>query len=64
MKAAITADAFLDIMSVDKKVSDGRLSLVLLKGALGGCVITEDYDVNLLRAVVEDYCEALIKPAI
>ena len=63
MKAALTTNAFLDIMSVDKKVSDGRLSLVLLKGSLGGCVITEDYDVGLLRAVVEKYCGALVATA-
>jgi 3-dehydroquinate synthase len=55
LKLALGTDAFLDIMSVDKKVADGQLSLVLLKGDLGGCVITNKFDAVLLRAVVDDY---------
>ena len=56
MKQALTTDAFLDIMSVDKKVADGKLSLVLLQGELGGCVITNKFDAGILRNVVDDYC--------
>jgi 3-dehydroquinate synthase len=56
MKKNLDTDAFLDIMSVDKKVADGRLSLVLLKGDVGGCVITNKFEVDTLRKVVDDYC--------
>ncbi|KAH0969171.1 hypothetical protein GBA52_028983 [Prunus armeniaca] len=31
-------------MAVDKKVADGLLRLILLKGPLGNCVFTGDYD--------------------
>lgn len=55
-KSTLTTDAFLDIMSVDKKVADGKLSLVLLKGELGQCLITEKFDAGVLRSVVDDYC--------
>lgn len=56
MRQALTTDAFLDIMSVDKKVADGKLSLVLLQGELGKCVITNKFDASILRDVVDDYC--------
>ena len=40
--AAIDEQQFLDLMSVDKKVLDGVLRLVLLKG-IGHAVVTKDY---------------------
>ena len=60
MRKRLTTEAFLDIMSVDKKVADGRLSLVLLQGELGGCVITNKFDADILRSVVDDYCSGRI----
>lgn len=40
----MTAADFMELMSVDKKVADGKLRLVLLKGPLGGCVVSGDFD--------------------
>lgn len=40
----MTVDMFKSVMAVDKKVADGLLRLILLKGALGSCVFTGDYD--------------------
>jgi 3-dehydroquinate synthetase len=37
-------EKFLDTMAVDKKVANGKLRLILLKGELGGCVFTGDFD--------------------
>ena len=36
--------SFESIMAVDKKVADGLLRLILLKGDLGNCVFTGEYD--------------------
>lgn len=44
-------------MAVDKKVSDGELRLILLKGELGGCVMTGDYDDAAMRATIQDFCD-------
>jgi len=52
---ALTPVRFLDYMSTDKKVADGQLSLVLLKGALGQCTITKEYDSTLLTKVVNEF---------
>lgn len=53
---ALTKSRFLQLMSVDKKVSDGRLSLVLLQGPLGCCVITNEFDEAALGTTLERYC--------
>lgn len=52
----LTPEQFLRYMGLDKKVLDGRLRLVLLKGALGNCVITDEYDPALLRETLEAFC--------
>jgi len=36
----MTQQKFRDLMAVDKKVLDGALRLILLKGPLGSCVFT------------------------
>ena len=48
---------FIDLMSMDKKVADGQLSLVLLKGELGNCVITNKFNPTLLSQTVLEYCK-------
>jgi len=53
---ALTKSRFLQLMSVDKKVSDGRLSLVLLQGPLGSCVITSEFDDASLGSTLDRYC--------
>ena len=49
--ADMTADEFLSLMAVDKKVLDGQLRLVLLE-QLGKAVVTADYDRDALLAVL------------
>lgn len=39
---------YLDLMQLDKKVSDGKIRLILQQG-IGASVITSDYDPNLLN---------------
>lgn len=53
--ATMTVDDFLEAMSVDKKVLDGRVRLVLLK-ACGQAVVTSDFDSKHLMAILEHYC--------
>ena len=48
----LTADDFLSLMAVDKKVQDGRLRLILLHG-LGQGVIADDVDPVRLRETLE-----------
>jgi len=50
--------SFEAIMAVDKKVADGELRLILLKGGLGECVFTGDYDRATLRKTLVDFCDA------
>lgn len=45
--AGLSAARFLDLMSVDKKVLDGRLRLVLLRG-IGRAVVTRDFSTEHL----------------
>ncbi|KMT09565.1 hypothetical protein BVRB_6g130250 [Beta vulgaris subsp. vulgaris] len=45
---SMTVEMFKSIMSVDKKVADGVLRLILLKGPLGNCVFTSDFDKKAL----------------
>ena len=52
----MTEQQFLDTMAVDKKVQDGQLRLILLRGPLGGCVITGDFDHNKLHETLEHFC--------
>lgn len=47
----IGADQFAELMSIDKKVQDGVLNLVLMK-SYGESVITSDFDQSALRAVL------------
>lgn len=51
------AEQFRSIMAVDKKVQDGKLRLILLKGELGGCVITGDFAVEALEATLQEFCD-------
>ncbi|MEW5307501.1 MAG: hypothetical protein WDW36_009892 [Sanguina aurantia] len=53
---AMTAAQFLGLMAVDKKVLEGQLRLVLLKGPLGGCVVTGDFDHAKLQETLLHFC--------
>jgi len=51
----MTADKFIELMSLDKKVSDGVLKLVLYK-SIGKAIISKDYTDAILReAIAESY---------
>ena len=49
----LSADKMLELMSIDKKVKEGKLYLVLLNG-IGDAVLTSDYDHGLLREMLAD----------
>ncbi len=53
----MSAADFIELMSVDKKVLDGQLRLVLLKG-LGEAVVTEEFSADLLQETLtaDSYC--------
>ncbi|MCK5902323.1 MAG: 3-dehydroquinate synthase [Cocleimonas sp.] len=48
---AMSATQFSDLMSVDKKVQDGVLSLILMK-SYGECIVSRDFDPVALQAVL------------
>lgn len=48
-------ERFLELMSVDKKVLDGRLRLVLLE-EVGKAVVTDDFDRSCLDVTLADLC--------
>lgn len=52
----MTVEDFRNIMAVDKKVLDGRLRLILLRGPLGGCVVSGDFQASVLEDVLAAYC--------
>ncbi|CAN0918797.1 3-dehydroquinate synthase, chloroplastic [Linum grandiflorum] len=54
----MTVDMFRSIMAVDKKVADGVLRLILLKGPLGNCVFTADYDRKALEDTLQAFCKS------
>lgn len=64
LDSPMTRENFLKIMSVDKKVADGKLRLILLKGALGNCVFTGDFDEEELIKTIDEFvaeCSAVAK---
>jgi 3-dehydroquinate synthase len=50
--AGLTALRFLELMSIDKKVQDGRMRLVLPNG-IGSATVTDRFDPALLRATLD-----------
>ncbi|KAK7307469.1 hypothetical protein VNO77_40567 [Canavalia gladiata] len=54
----MTVDMFKSVMAVDKKVADGLLRLILLKGPLGNCVFTGDYDRKALDHTLRAFCKS------
>lgn len=54
----MTVDMFKSVMAVDKKVADGLLRLILLKGPLGNCVFTGDYDRKALDETLHAFCKS------
>ena len=52
----MTAEDFRSFMAVDKKVLDGKLRLILLRGPLGSCVVTGDFDPAVLDQTLQALC--------
>jgi len=50
----LQADQIMQLMSVDKKVQDGRLRLVLMRG-IGKSIVTDDFDMEKLRGTLSSY---------
>lgn len=53
---SMTEEQFRNTMAVDKKVLDGKLRLILLKGPLGNCVVTGDFAVQALEDTLKSFC--------
>ena len=51
---ALGAERFEELMAVDKKVMDGQLRLVLMKG-IGQSVVTADFDRGILEQALASY---------
>lgn len=54
----MTVDMFKSVMAVDKKVADGLLRLILLKGPVGNCIFTGDYDRKALDETLHAFCKS------
>jgi 3-dehydroquinate synthase len=46
---------FLKYMAADKKVANGQLRLILLKGDLGNCVFTGDFDQDSMVETIDEF---------
>ena len=55
LDSPMTAETFKEAMSIDKKVADGKLRLILLKGELGNCVFTGDFDEGAMSDTIDEY---------
>ncbi len=56
LSQGMTVEDFRSFMAVDKKVLDGKLRLILLRGALGSCVVTGDFDPVVLDQTLQAFC--------
>lgn len=52
--AKLSAQNFIDLMAIDKKVKDGQLRLVLMKG-IGNSIVTADFDQQALEEMLNEY---------
>jgi len=57
-------DTFLKLMSIDKKVADGQLRLILLKGSLGNCVFTGDFDDKAMVRTIDEFVSECAGPLV
>jgi len=51
----MNTELFLKAMSIDKKVANGQLRLILLKGALGNCLFTGEFDEDAMKETIEEF---------
>ena len=55
-------DAFLTAMMKDKKVADGQLRLILLKGELGNCEFTGEFDLEAMKSTIDEFVAECVGP--
>jgi len=55
--ASMSTEKFIELMSVDKKVLDGVLRLVLMKG-IGKALVTDKYTIAELNETIKQSVEA------
>ncbi|KAL0311881.1 UNVERIFIED_CONTAM: 3-dehydroquinate synthase, chloroplastic [Sesamum radiatum] len=54
----MTVEMFKSGMAVDKKVADGMLRIVLLKGSLGSCVFTGNFEQKALHQTLLEFTDS------
>eukprot|EP00984_Skeletonema_dohrnii_P023905 scaffold13011_cov71-Skeletonema_dohrnii-CCMP3373.AAC.2 len=52
-------ETFNKLMSLDKKVADGQLRLILLQGELGNCKFTGEFDTGALQETIEEFVKEI-----
>lgn len=57
-ESPMNREIFLKLMSVDKKVANGQLRLILLKGKLGECVFTGEFDQDAMIQTIDEFVAA------
>jgi len=55
LDSPMNKETFLRYMAADKKVANGQLRLILLKGPLGNCVFTGDFDENAMVNTIDEF---------
>eukprot|EP00532_Pseudo-nitzschia_australis_P006254 CAMPEP_0168170484 /NCGR_PEP_ID=MMETSP0139_2-20121125/4206_1 /TAXON_ID=44445 /ORGANISM="Pseudo-nitzschia australis, Strain 10249 10 AB" /LENGTH=451 /DNA_ID=CAMNT_0008087993 /DNA_START=22 /DNA_END=1377 /DNA_ORIENTATION=+ len=55
LDSPMNREIFLKYMAADKKVANGQLRLILLKGALGNCVFTGDFDQEAMVNTIDEF---------
>jgi 3-dehydroquinate synthase len=55
--AGLDADRFMELMSVDKKVLNNRVRLVLMR-QLGYSVVTDEFESTMLEGTLREYGRA------
>ena len=55
LDSPMNRETFLKYMAADKKVANGQLRLILLKGPLGNCVFTGDFDEKAMIGTIDEF---------
>lgn len=55
LDSPMNRETFLKYMAADKKVANGQLRLILLKGPLGNCVFTADFDEKAMVSTIDEF---------
>jgi len=55
VNSPMNTEKFLKAMSIDKKVANGQLRLILLKGTLGNCVFTGNFSEDAMKETIEEF---------